>query len=914
MSMNSPDLDERNFEELVESAKEIIRRRCPQWTDLTAGDPGVVLLEAFAYLTEMLIYRVNRLPELTYLDFLKLLGVRLYPPAAAMVELQFSRTGGRRQAIVIPRGTRVTVDRAGNTPPPIFTTDEDVTLPADKDQVVVTAHQCELVMAEKLGVGTGQPGQSFTVGHAPMIASTGHPFDLRVGVEVDASRLYVEAQEITQVDGKYYQIWREVENFANTGPDDLVYVVDRIKGTILFAPQVLLAEGASLLAAVPEERRQIVAWYRYGGGPEGNVAAQTLTVLKDPLPGVRVTNPRAAFGGQAAETLQNARLRGPREFRTHNRAVTAEDFEYLALHNNPGVARAYAFTYAQLWKGAPAGTVAVVLVPKVVPGKGDLLVALQEGAQPVLLRTVRETLDARRPMGIKCRIEWARYKKVLVRARVVVRNEESPDLIKGRIEQRLYQAITPLPSTEEAVKRAALPGGRASVLLERQEGWPFGEELHISQIYNLLLGEAGVLWVDQVALEVDEYPESVSVLAADFFQPHSWYAGSKSRLFRSTNDGEGWELIRKFEPDEEVIRIAPHPERPGWVAVLTQAGGTKTTNEEELTWRVYVTCDWGESWPEEDCFSKRGRKIEDIAWRYTDDDSFVLVAANDGLFQYEYERNKVVIERKDPDVLLSGTAEQPLRFYTVVFHRYGQGKSLLAVALKDGKGVYLCRQSEAQYPSDFKPVHFPGGRSVDIRKLAIQNSSEGVDLWAGAAALGPEDPGDGCYRCRVTWEGNVSWVRYHKGWTGGSCTGFAFMGNRVFAATYRRGVLELDLKNPEAEENGWAVFDWRYGLPLRPEENSQKPRFWLLPIYGIAAYPAGDLVMVGGEKGIYRRMVKANEELATDVRYEPVSGKISQSKITLPPTWLFCSAQHEINVCKLSDVQQSSADKSWRTP
>src|SRR5204863_2934517 len=55
----SPNLDDRNFDQLMAEAKARIALRAPEWNDLSAHDPGIVLLELFAHLTEVLIYRHN---------------------------------------------------------------------------------------------------------------------------------------------------------------------------------------------------------------------------------------------------------------------------------------------------------------------------------------------------------------------------------------------------------------------------------------------------------------------------------------------------------------------------------------------------------------------------------------------------------------------------------------------------------------------------------------------------------------------------------------------------------------------------------------------------------------------------------------------------------------------------------------
>ena len=79
MPLQAPNLDDRNFDQLVDEAKERVKRSCPSWTDLTPGDPGVTLLEVFAFLTETMIYRLNRIPEKAYIEFLRLIGVKLQP-------------------------------------------------------------------------------------------------------------------------------------------------------------------------------------------------------------------------------------------------------------------------------------------------------------------------------------------------------------------------------------------------------------------------------------------------------------------------------------------------------------------------------------------------------------------------------------------------------------------------------------------------------------------------------------------------------------------------------------------------------------------------------------------------------------------------------------------------------------------
>ena len=83
MGLPAPNLDDRTFQGLVDEAKRLVQRRCPEWTDHNVSDPGVTLIEAFAQMTDQLIYRLNRVPDRNYVKFLELIGVRLFPPTAA---------------------------------------------------------------------------------------------------------------------------------------------------------------------------------------------------------------------------------------------------------------------------------------------------------------------------------------------------------------------------------------------------------------------------------------------------------------------------------------------------------------------------------------------------------------------------------------------------------------------------------------------------------------------------------------------------------------------------------------------------------------------------------------------------------------------------------------------------------------
>ncbi|HET6358878.1 MAG TPA: putative baseplate assembly protein [Streptomyces sp.] len=126
MSLPSPNLDDRRFQDLVDDAKRFIQRRCPEWTDHNVSDPGVALIEAFAHMVDQLSYRLNQVPDKIHLDFLDLLGVKLLPPQAARTELTFWLSAVVEAAVSVPVGAEVATPRTGHGPACVFTVDREL--------------------------------------------------------------------------------------------------------------------------------------------------------------------------------------------------------------------------------------------------------------------------------------------------------------------------------------------------------------------------------------------------------------------------------------------------------------------------------------------------------------------------------------------------------------------------------------------------------------------------------------------------------------------------------------------------------------------------------------------------------------------------------------------------------------------
>jgi predicted phage baseplate assembly protein len=119
-------LDDRGFQDLVSEARTRIALACPEWTEHNVSDPGITLIEMFAWMTEVLLYRVNRIPDKLHVALLELLGVRLAPPACAVTDIRFMLAGPAEERVEIPAiDTEVGTLRTTDEPAVIFQVAED---------------------------------------------------------------------------------------------------------------------------------------------------------------------------------------------------------------------------------------------------------------------------------------------------------------------------------------------------------------------------------------------------------------------------------------------------------------------------------------------------------------------------------------------------------------------------------------------------------------------------------------------------------------------------------------------------------------------------------------------------------------------------------------------------------------------
>lgn len=107
MPITLPKIDDRRYEDLVQETLARIPVHTPEWTNFNQSDPGVTLIELFAFLTETLLYRSNLIPERNRKKFLQLLKVPLNTTKSARGITCFSNAKGPQQVVTLSKNTEV---------------------------------------------------------------------------------------------------------------------------------------------------------------------------------------------------------------------------------------------------------------------------------------------------------------------------------------------------------------------------------------------------------------------------------------------------------------------------------------------------------------------------------------------------------------------------------------------------------------------------------------------------------------------------------------------------------------------------------------------------------------------------------------------------------------------------------------
>ncbi len=324
------------------------------------------------------------------------------------------------------------------------------------------AEHAQVIGEEFLGISSGEPDQSFRVVHRPVLTR-------RAG----------ETIEIVDEDGTA-TAWTEVDDFQQSNADDNHFTWDNATGEVRFGPRIRYNDGTHRQHGASPSKSAVVqaTSYRHGGGAEGNVGARTLVAPLVSLPGVAgVENLKPAGGGVDAETIGNAKLRGPMTLRAGGRAVTVEDYERLAMQADPSIARARCLPPTET-----GGPTRLLLVPHVESGHHGSRQLDDFALDPAAEARLHEYLDQRRILGTSLAYTTPYFQGASVAALIGVLPGRPPEVVRNRCIEALFRFIDPLVGGPDGT------------------GWPFGTDLNAAAATQLLADVDGVERVDDVLL------------------------------------------------------------------------------------------------------------------------------------------------------------------------------------------------------------------------------------------------------------------------------------------------------------------------------------------------------------------------------------------------------------------------------
>ena len=318
---------------------------------------------------------------------------------------------------------------------------------------VVAVTQGETVRDEILGSGDGTAGQTLPLRQAPLTyLPTVDPEGLTA----------VESTLLVTVNGVR---WERRPTLVATQADERVFTtVDDDTGST----KVVFGDGVEG-ARPPTGRDNIRARYRKGLGSSGNVASGAIATLIDNFAGVgKVTNPEPTHGGVDREGPDAIRVNAPASIQTFGRVVSAADFAAFAL-GYPGIGKARA-----VWLTRDPATHRPLAHPCV-----QLTVASPDGdldANDPLLGRLRGFLDGRRDPNVSLRIQSADRVPIELAATVDLADQVGRQATLATVRGILNPGIGPNGN----------PGFFSFAWLG------FGESVHLSAVYALLQGVAGV--------------------------------------------------------------------------------------------------------------------------------------------------------------------------------------------------------------------------------------------------------------------------------------------------------------------------------------------------------------------------------------------------------------------------------------
>jgi hypothetical protein len=343
--------------------------------------------------------------------------------------------------------------------------------------------QSTRVTAERLPPGTGEPDQSATLAHRPVIHGS-------VRLEVRPANAAVR------------DVWTEIDDLLVAGPElelpdrqlapgsassrvrapSAVFALDAANGTLRF--------GDGFHGMRPPFNAQLQATYDYSSGRAGNVGAGAITSGPSLPDGLTVGNEVPTWGGADAETVAEGERQIARYLQHRDRLVTVEDFDTIT-RRTPGISLgrvdvlpAFHPDLSPNEPGDAPGATTLMVLPR-----HDPLHPEAPSPDRLFLKAICDYLDPRRLVTTEIYLRGPRYKDIWISVAIRPQPGASIAAVREAVKARISEFLSPLP--------VPLSEGVAS------GGWPLRNPVIRLQLLAEASRVPGVMLIEDVQLAAD---------------------------------------------------------------------------------------------------------------------------------------------------------------------------------------------------------------------------------------------------------------------------------------------------------------------------------------------------------------------------------------------------------------------------
>ncbi|MBL7189110.1 MAG: baseplate J/gp47 family protein [Phycisphaerae bacterium] len=465
----------RDYNGFRQALIDLIPAKLPEWRDPSEADFGIVLIELFAYMADILSYYQDRVANEAFLstaqerqsviNHLRLIGYEMRPAAPATARLGLIVANDATGTVEVRKGDAfatasskerrsVTFEYTDEKPlviklndpsaVPAKNPEDDQLLPNFKEfKDIIPVREGQSITNEVIGASDGSPNQQYQLAQPGLL-----PDSLEITVVTNPPTPAWRLRRNLILCGKAFtseQLAGLEENMIRSGriftPEQLAALgyQERIPSTLAFSrkaePDYMIETdendvttvifGDGRYGEIPSPGANITANYRVGGGTIGNVGALQITTVSNApqlqLLGAQVTNRQAASGGAQRESIDDAIRFAPTVFSSMQRSVTADDYVAQAKLF-PGVSKARA-------EPTNWNTIKLYIAPM---GTG-------EPPSDILKRDLLAYFEDKRMLSSFIQIENPDYIRIQIVAQVTAFTHFRNDVVRGELETEVQK-------------------------------------------------------------------------------------------------------------------------------------------------------------------------------------------------------------------------------------------------------------------------------------------------------------------------------------------------------------------------------------------------------------------------------------------------------------------------------------------